>query len=85
VHIRISSCRQIGHLRFGILSLCTLTPFTDKELNVLWYCAKTSLPFLFTFYILLGMQKPSASEQLAPLIILRPKQNIESELKWQTC
>jgi len=35
---------------------------------------------VFVYYV-----KASADEQLARLIVLHSKQNIESELKWQTC
>jgi len=44
----------------------------------------TSMPFLFTLYILLRMQK----DQLAissPVDRLHPKQNVQSELKRRTC
>jgi len=40
----------------------------------------TSLPLWFTFCILFGMQNAARR-----LIVLHPKQNIEGELKWQTC
>jgi hypothetical protein len=58
---------------------------TKKFLMVLHFDAQnlTSLPFLFTVFCL-GC-KTISRRAARRLIVLHPKQNTESELKWRTC
>ena len=72
---------DVSTLSSGALYTRT-NPLPDKQLNLVGHRAKTSLPFQFTFYIVKMQNDQPASS--SPVIVLHPKQNIESELKWQT-
>jgi len=61
-----------------------LNPLTDDQRSDTLQNI-TSLPFYFAFYIFFLGHKTINRRAARWLIVLHPKQNLESELKWQTC
>ena len=66
------------------LSWCLVNPFTDKQLNLLGIVPKQVWNFSSLSIFCLGC-KTISRRAACRLIVLYPKQNVESELKWQTC
>jgi len=59
-------------------------PFTDKRLNLHSMVPKQVCYFSSLSVFCLG-RKTISRQAARRLIVLHPKQDIESELKWQTC
>jgi len=68
--------------RYKITTSYLINPFTDKWLDLLGTVPKQALSFWSTFYILFMMQNDGRRVARRP-IVLHPKLNIESRLKWQ--
>ena len=62
----------------------SINPFPDEQLNLLGIVPKQVCHFSSLSIFCLGC-KTISRRAARRLIVLHPKQNIESELKWQTC
>jgi hypothetical protein len=62
----------------------SIYPFPDEQLNLLGIISKQACNFSSLSIFCLGC-KTISRRAARRLIVLHPKQNIESELKWQTC
>jgi len=81
----MSNCVQCTNSRQIATQLISMfNPFPDEQLNFLGILPEQVCHFSSLSIFCLGC-KTSIRRGARRLIVLHPKQNIESELKWQTC